>query len=113
MNESDIVLTPLPQADGATKNRPALLLRQMPPFGDFLACGISTQLHQTVRDFDETITHDDADFPSSGLLADSVIRLGFLAILQRKKIIGSIGTISTTRHTRLLKNLSTHLLENV
>lgn len=36
MKESDIILTPLPQADGTTKTRPALLLRERPPFGDCL-----------------------------------------------------------------------------
>jgi mRNA interferase MazF len=36
MKEGDIVLTPLPQSDGKEKPRPALILRKMPPFGDFL-----------------------------------------------------------------------------
>jgi len=53
MTEADIILTPLPQADGAVKNRPALLLRELPPFGDFLSCGISTQLHQAGPEFDK------------------------------------------------------------
>jgi mRNA interferase MazF len=30
MNEGDVVLTPLPQADGQVKNRPAVVLRAMP-----------------------------------------------------------------------------------
>jgi len=46
MKEGDVVLTPLPQADGAMKNRPAIVLRVMPPFGDRLVCGVSSQLHQ-------------------------------------------------------------------
>jgi len=37
MNEGDIVLAPVPQADGRIKNRPAVLLRRLPPFGDWLA----------------------------------------------------------------------------
>ncbi len=40
MNEGDIVLIALPQADGQFKNRPALLLRKVPPFGDWLLRGI-------------------------------------------------------------------------
>ena len=43
MKEGDVVLTPVPQADGQIKNRPALFLRTMPPFNDALVCGISTQ----------------------------------------------------------------------
>lgn len=46
MREGDIVLTPIAQADGRVKNRPAVLLREMPPFGDFLVCGVSSQLRQ-------------------------------------------------------------------
>ena len=44
MTGGDVALTPLPQADGRTKPRPAILLRQMPPFGDWLICSVSTQL---------------------------------------------------------------------
>lgn len=44
MKEGDVVLTPLPQADGMIKNRPAIILREMPPYRDFLVCGVSTQL---------------------------------------------------------------------
>ncbi len=36
MKEGEIILTPIPQADGTVKNRPALLLREMPCFRDFL-----------------------------------------------------------------------------
>lgn len=56
MNEGDLALAPLPQADGQIKNRPVFLLRRLPPFGDFLVCGISTQLQQRVAGFDEVIT---------------------------------------------------------
>jgi mRNA-degrading endonuclease toxin of MazEF toxin-antitoxin module len=55
MKEGDVVLTPLPQADGQIKNRPAIILRGMPPYGDFLVCGVSTQLHQEVAGFDDPI----------------------------------------------------------
>ena len=55
MTEGDVVLTPLPQADGRVKPRPAILLRRMPPFGDWLICGVSTQLHQQVPGVDDTI----------------------------------------------------------
>ena len=111
MKQGDIILTPLPQADGQIKNRPALILREMPPYGDALVCGISTQTRQHVAGFDELLTRQDKDFATSGLIADSLIRLGFLAVIPRNKIIGSIGTISPERHKRLLVNLSRYLLE--
>jgi mRNA interferase MazF len=83
----------------------------MPPFNDALICGISTQLQQKVVGFDEIIEQQDNDFSSSGLVADSLIRLGFLAVIPPNKIIGSIGSIASTRHRRLLKNLSDHLIK--
>lgn len=113
MTEGDVVLTPIPQADGVVKNRPALLLRTLPPFGDFLVCGISTQVHQAVPDFDETLRRSDPDFAASGLVADSVVRLGFLGTVARGRIVGRIGLISRERHERLLARLGAHLMATV
>lgn len=109
MKESDVVLALFPQADGSAKTRPAVVLRKMPPFGDLLVCGISTQLRQKVEGFDEIIAVSDSDFAASGLVAESVIRLGFLVSLPDKLIAGAIGSISEARHQRLLKRLSDYL----
>ena len=109
MKEAEIVVAVFSQSDGTLKRRPALILREMPPFRDFLICGISTQLRQQVKDFDEIISETDEDFAASGLDSDSLIRLGFLLVLPRQQIIGSIGEISAERHQRLLKNLSDYL----
>jgi mRNA interferase MazF len=109
MKEGDVVLTPIPQADGSIKNRPAIFLREFPPYKDLLVCGVSTQLHQEVKGFDEVISSSDSDFAVSGLRSESLIRLGFLAILPRTKIAGSIGSISAERHQRLLKTLADYL----
>lgn len=113
MKESDVILTAMPQADGNVKHRPAVILRDMPPFGDMLVCGVSTQLHHYVHGFDEIITPEDADFASSGLVAASLIRLGFLAVLPRRLIAGSIGSIAPERHKRLLKALSMYLVRGL
>ncbi|HEX8491405.1 MAG TPA: type II toxin-antitoxin system PemK/MazF family toxin [Pyrinomonadaceae bacterium] len=110
MKQGDVILAPIPQADGKVKNRPAIILRELPPYNDLLVCGVSTQLNQRVMGFDEIISSGDADFDVSGLLADSLIRLGFLAVLPRKSIAGSIGAISKERHQRLLKTLCDYLL---
>lgn len=111
MREADIILTPLPQSDGKVKLRPALILKEMPGFKDFLVCGISTQLHQHINGFDEIIESNNSDFKQSGLLNSSLIRLGFLAVIPSRNIRGSIGNISNSRHERLLQNLSKHLLK--
>jgi mRNA interferase MazF len=109
MNEGDIALAPLPQADGQIKNRPVVLLRRLPPFGDLLVCGVSTQLHQRVAGFDEAIAPGDKEFAASGLKTASLIRLGFLAMLPEPTLLGKIGSLSSARHQRLLANLCRHL----
>ena len=64
MNQGDVILTPVPQANGILKNRPAIFLREMPPYRDLLVCGISTQLHQEVKGFDEVVDQTDFRLPS-------------------------------------------------
>jgi mRNA interferase MazF len=113
MNEADVVLTPIPQADGQVKNRPVVVLRKMPPYGDLLVCGVSSQLQQFVSDFDELVTAKDPDFVVSGLIKDSVIRLGFLAVVPSNAVIGDIGSIAIDRHRKLLHRLSAYLVENI
>ena len=110
MKEGDVILTPIPQADGMIKNRPAIVLRELPPYKDLLVCGVSAQLSQEVKAFDDIISPSDPDFSSSGLKSASLIRLGFLAMLPRSQIIGSIGSISGPRHRKLLKTLSDYLI---
>jgi len=107
--EGKVVIATLVQANGQRKPRPAIVLREMPPFNDLLVCGISTQLHQQVPGFDEVITPGDADFRASGLQARSLIRLGFLVALPSVRIVGTIGAIAPERHKRLLLALSTYL----
>lgn len=112
MKEGDVVLTTFQQVDGKTKNRPAILLRVMQPFGDILICGISRQLRHRVADFDEIIDLNDSDFASSGLAETSLVRLGFLALLPATELLGDIGSISTERHKRLLRRLASYLQES-
>ena len=113
MKEADIALASLPQTVGARKNRPVLILREMPPFGDFLVCGVSSQTHQAVAGFDEVVRTSDGDFAASGLRCDSVIRLGYLAVMPGQRMMGALGAIESARHERLLRNLANHLTAEV
>ncbi len=91
------------------KNRPAIVLRKMPAFGDMLVCGLSTQLHLQVHGFDERIAPDDSDYAHSGIRSESLIRLGYLAVLPQTAIIGTIGNIAPERLRRLLSTLAEYL----
>lgn len=97
------------QSDGKIKRRPALLLRQMPPFNDWLLCRISTQLHQKVEGFDILLSSEHVYFVETGLLKDSIIRLGFLAVLSSGQIPGRIGAVSSEIIKLALERLSAHL----
>ena len=109
MREGAVILLPLRQADGKVKPRPAVALRQLPGFGDWLVCGVSRQLHHFMSGFDEQISTTDPDFALSGLDRASLIRLSFLQSVPLSAIMGRIGAISADRHRRLLANLSRHL----
>jgi len=110
MKEGDIVVASIQQADGIYKNRPGIFLREIRPYGDLLICGVSTQLRHEVSGFDEIIYPSDTDFASSNLTATSLIRLGYLITIPVNKVTGKIGSISSTRHRRLLERLSEYLL---
>ena len=113
MKESDVILTPLFQTDAELKYRPAIVLREMPlPYKDLLVCGISTQLNQNIPCFDEIISPADVDFASSGLHSESLIRLGFLGVVPRRLVRGTLGTISKERHIRLLQKLAIYLTDS-
>ncbi len=109
MKAGDIVLALLPQADEAAKWRPALILCQMPPYGDALLCGISSQLERAVQDFDEVIGSNAPDFRASGLRVASVVRLGFLGTRPLAQVGGLLGRIDPQRLVRLRHNLAVHL----
>jgi mRNA interferase MazF len=109
VKSGDVVLTWLFQRDGSQKPRPAIILKVMPPFGDYLVCGFSSQIRHQVPNLDEIIAPEDSDFVSSGLLHTSLIRLGWLFTIPSQSIEGIVGSIDNSRLDRLLKSLSTFL----
>lgn len=104
--EGKIILAELPQADGQTKIRPALVLRMMPPFNDYLVCGISSQLHQTVQGFDEVLRPS----AQNGLRVISVVRLGFLLVLPTQRIKGVLGEINDSLRRQMIERLTDYLI---
>jgi mRNA interferase MazF len=109
MTAGDIALTSLPQADGSVKMRPVLLLKRFPTFGDFLVCGISSQVHQEVAGFDYVIPAGTGEFVNSGLKVTSLVRLGFLAVLPESNLAGKLGTVPGPTLSILLRRLSDYL----
>ncbi|HKO80878.1 MAG TPA: type II toxin-antitoxin system PemK/MazF family toxin [Chitinophagaceae bacterium] len=110
MKQGDIALFSVRQANGQPKNRPVLLLKQMPPFNDWLVCGISSQLRQECKGFDYIILDTDLTYTATGLRGSSLIRLGFLDVIPQNAFPGSIGKVDETVLKLLLKRLANHLL---
>lgn len=101
----------MPQSDEKTKLRLVLLLKKLPGYNDFLVCGISTQLHQFIKNFDEIIDEKSDAFIETGLRQSSIIRLGFLAVIVNHKIAGSIGNINKNLYKTLLNRLGNFLIQ--
>jgi mRNA interferase MazF len=113
MQEGDIALAAIPQADAQQKIRPVVLLRRMPGRGDFLVAGISTQLQEQISGFDQPLFVGDHDFAQTGLTQSSVVRLGFLGLVPRTRIAGTIGSLTPERHHQLLRRLSSYLVAEI
>jgi mRNA interferase MazF len=93
MEEGQIVLAVL-SSDREQKRRPALILRKTPKYNDYLVCGISSKLHEEINAIDLIIGKDHADFKTSGLKTDGLVRLFFAAIIRDEDCLGTLGEIS-------------------
>jgi mRNA interferase MazF len=107
MTPGDVLLVAFPQLGGPPKLRPAVYLVDLPgPYQTMLLCGISTQLHTVIVDWDELIGPSDADFPASGLHRPSVIRLSYLLSVEPSAVAGLLGSIDPKRLARLRARLA-------
>ncbi|MEO8590064.1 MAG: type II toxin-antitoxin system PemK/MazF family toxin [Flavobacteriales bacterium] len=100
MEAGDVVRVALRQADGQYKPRPALLITQFPPYGDWFVCGISSSLHLAVPDLDVVIDAGHPDLAITRLGRPGVVRVGFANTIAERVIEGTIGSVS--RDTLLL-----------
>lgn len=103
-----IVLFRFPQTDLVEgKLRPALLLSRLPgEYDDWLICMISSQTRHHNADFDEIIRDTDTDFKTSGLKLRSVVRVGRLAVMEGKMLLGATGQIAPDRLQRIRNRLA-------
>lgn len=113
IHEGQVVLFRFPQTDQVSgKLRPALVLRELPgPHGDWLICMISSQLSQQTPILDEILNQTDSDFERSGLKTSSLIRVGRLAVVDRRVLLGAIGEVDPQRLIRIRNRLSRWLSE--
>jgi len=94
MKAGDAVRWTFVQSDGQCKMRPAILIAAVPPFNDWLACALSSQVHREVAGLDIGIAATHPDFDRAGLSMPSLIRFAHLTTLPDKTIQGSVGEVS-------------------
>ena len=103
----DIVIAPFSYTDLTEgKNRPVQLIAQLPSYdGDWLACMITSQVHQFTEGIDIKISDSDSDFADTALKASSVFRVTRLMVISEDIMIGRIGNISEQRLAKIIENL--------
>jgi len=90
----------------------ALLLGQLPgDYDDWLICMISSQTHHYIPQFDEILQEQDSNFRQSSLKSASVIRVGRLAVVEGRVLLGAIGQISPERLQRIKSHMATWIAQ--
>jgi len=109
----DIVLARFPFTDGSgTKLRPVLVLAKVPgPHDDYLVLFMSSQIRAAVAGVDVVLDRQHPAFRGSGLKVPSVLRIGKLATISSRLILGPLGTIGDPWLGDVVRQL-TKLLED-
>src|SRR5256885_15130340 len=99
MEKGSVVLIEFPQSDGSYKSRPAVLLKEVDPYNDWLLCVVSTKIHNEIKGLDILLDVSHPDFRDTHLKMASLIRSAILYTIPTNFIKGKIGRadFSTTR----------------
>jgi len=99
MRKGDIVLVPFPFTDlTATKNRPALVL--VSDEDDVTLAFITTRRYWK-KEWDLFLEPTT----ENGLKKKSIVRLSKITTLEKKRVLGQLGSISSTKMELLNSNL--------
>ena len=100
-----IVLIPFPFTDlSAPKVRPAVIISSFLQGEDIIVAFISS-VKNRIQKTDIILNSQDKNFSKTGLKADSVIKTGKLATLDKKIILGEIGEISADTGKEINKKI--------
>lgn len=111
MEAGDVIRWAFVQADGRTKLRPAILLKRVPPFNDWVICAVSTQVHRYRPGLDILLDIGHPDLKRAGLPFASVIRTAYLTTIPEQRIDGSLGRLSPATMNTLYIQLKHFLSE--
>jgi len=112
ITEGDIVVFEFPRTDlGHGKLRPALLIKRVPKFGDWLVCMISTQIHQQVSGLEIMLQDTDDGFHATGLKKTSLFRTTRLAVVDHSVFEGKLGSLSGAHFDAIRNSLAKWIAE--
>lgn len=94
------------QGDAQVKWRPAILLKAVPPFNDWLICAVSSQTQRFQPQLDVLLDPTHPDFRATGLSYPSIVRTAHLATIPKQQVEGRIGRLSLATLATLRTNLS-------
>lgn len=101
-----IILTPFPFTDLAgEKVRPAVIISVDNSGADVIVSFISSKKIKRISKTDLVIKKDHKDFIGTGLKVSSTVKLGKIATLEKKVILGVLGNLSEQLTKELDKKL--------
>jgi mRNA interferase MazF len=111
MKAGDICKVALIQPDGSIKDRPVLLIKEVPPLGDWIVATITSQQRNRVEGLDVLIKDSHPGFRTTGLTKSSLLKLGMLNTMNKGMIKGKIGELPIGMIDEVLRNIISFLKE--
>jgi len=106
--KNTIVLIPFPFTDlTAIKVRPAVIVSGCKTDDDIIVSFISSKKTKRLHKMDVKIQSKDKNFKQTGLKTDSLIKVGKLATLSKKIVLGELGNVSESTGKEINKKLKT------
>ena len=100
-----IVLIPFPFTDlSASKASPAVIISSF-LHGESIIVAFISSVKNRIQKTDIILNSQDKNFSKTGLKADSVIKIGKIATLDKKIILGEMGEISIDKEKEINKKI--------
>lgn len=111
MKAGDICKVGLIQPDGTVKDRPVVLIKEVPPFNDWIVAVVTSRIRNMEPSIDYLLKDTEPGFSNTGLRKTSLIRLGLINTINSGLIKGVIGELSYGVLNILKTNLSQFIVK--
>ncbi len=111
MKAGDICRVGFPQPDGNIKGRPVVLIKEVPPFKDWMVALVTGKTRNMDSTLDYLLRDSDSGFSGTGLTKTSLIRMGVISTINTGLIQGKLGELPYGVLPKLKSNLSQFILK--